>query len=248
MPHHRQYAAVVCYFQNAKISYTLTIKKIVGKVIIVLSFIASLNPYLLIFTAPVFIIGAILIYLSKLKTVEKALWTSLPILLWYPTFFLYMYLSGVLGTAFAQKLDFIFPASFTGKVVIIENMPCGQLPTIENGREQLFIPLNGVLLYKDKLKKGYVNHKYYRLLTSGQKVELPERANYMYFDSEKKKSDSKVIGVWLLGTGNGTNAKGKSYSFMDLLVASKDSADKYYEFQYSKNFEALTDSLINACR
>lgn len=159
-----------------------------------------------------------------------------------------MYLSSVIGTATAQKLDFIFPANFGGKAIIIENMPCGQPVKIENGREQLFIPENGVHLYKVELKDRYVNHKYYRLLPNGQRVELPERANYMYFGSEKQKPDTKAVGAWLLGTGNGTNTKGKYYSFMDLLVASKDSSDKFYDFKYSNNFVALTDSLINHCK
>jgi hypothetical protein len=70
----------------------------------------------------------------------------------------------------------------------------------------------------------------------------------MYFDSELHKPDTKVVGVWLLDTGKGTNAKGKPYNFMDLLVSSKDSSEKYYEFAYTKHFERLTDSLINYCK
>mgnify|MGYP003576871274 CR=1 FL=1 len=226
----------------------MTVIKNIGKVIIVLTFIASLNPYLLIFSVPAFILGAIAIWISNSKLLTKALWTVLPIILWYPAAFLFMFSYSAIGKATAQKLDFIFPTSFEGKAIIIENMPCGQLVKIENGREQLYIPSNGVLLYQGKLKDSYVNHKYFRLQPNGQKAQLPERANYMYFDSEKQKPDSQTIGAWLLGTGNGINAEGNHYSFMDLLVASKDSADKYYEFHYNKKFEALTDSLINHCK
>lgn len=229
-------------------SNKLTIIEHIGKVIIVLTFIASLNPYILIFTVPVFIIGAILVWISNLRTKVKAFWTFLPILLWYPSFYLFMYLSSVVGTATAQKLDFVFPIDFEGKVIVVENMPCGQPVKTENGREQLFIPENGILLYSGELKAGYVNHKYFRLLPNGQKTELPERANYMYFDSEKQKPSTSIEGAWLLGLGNGTNTQGNHYSYLNLLVASKDSAEKYYEFQYTKNIETLTDSLVNHCK
>ncbi len=226
----------------------MTTLKTTGKIIIILAFIASLNPYILIFTIPVFIVGVILIWASNLKLKVKALWTLLPIFLWYPAFFSFMYLSGVIGTATAQKLDFIFQPNFEGKVIIIENMSCGQPVKKENNREQLFIPENGVLLYQGELEDGYVNHRYYRLQSSGRKVELPERASYMFFEDEKQKPDAKVIGAWLLNTGVGYNGGENQHEFMNLLVASKDSADKFYEYQYTKHFEALADSLVNQCK
>ena len=129
-------------------------------------------------------------------------------------------------------------------------MCCGQPLNIVNGREQLFIPKNGVLLYQSELKTGYVNHKYYRLQPNGQKLELSERANYMYFDNEKAQHSTSAIGAWLLGTGSKILNEPKplvEYSYMNLLVSSKDSTDKYYEFNYNKNFESLTDSLVRKC-
>ncbi|WP_080054848.1 DUF6843 domain-containing protein [Spirosoma aerolatum] len=221
---------------------------LIGKIVVVLAFVVSLNPYVLFFTVPVFLIGTIFVWISKAKLRTKVLWTILPVLFWYPAFFLFMYLSGVIGTATAQKLDFIFEGNFEGKVLVVENMKCGQPVNVVNGREQLFIPRHGVLLYQGEIKTGYVNHKYYKITNDKQKIELPERANYMYFDSELNKPNTKVTGVWLLDTGKGTNTGGKTYKFMDLLVASKDSADKYYEFAYTKRFEQFTDSLINHCK
>ena len=225
--------------------------KTIGKVIVVLAFITSLNPYFLIFAAPIFIIGTILIWFSKTKILTKTLWTFLPILLWYPSFHLFWYLSGTIGTATAQKLDFIFPSDFEGKAIIIEKMHCGQTKQIINNREQLYIPKNGVLLYQGELNGGYVNHKYYKLNSNGQRIEIPERANYMYFDSEIKKPNSVIIGAWLIGTGKKTMDASKpntEYSYMDLLVSSKDSSEKYYEFNYAKKFEELADSLVQQCK
>lgn len=229
----------------------MTSIKNIGKITVVVAFIVSLNPYLLIFTVPVFLIGTILIWVSKLKISTKTLWTVLPILFWVPAFYLFMYLSGTIGTASAQKLDFIFPADFEGKVIVVEKMPCGQPKKVVNGWEELFIPENGILLYQGELSLGYVNHKYFRLKTDGTKFELPERANYMYFDDEKAKPNKTVVGAWLIGTGSKTLNEPKpvvEYSYMYLLVSSKDSTDKYYEFNYTKNFENLTDSLVRRCK
>lgn len=147
----------MCNFEGQRtktVSKKLTAMKHIGKLIIVLTSIASLNPYLLIFTIPAFSLGAIFIWISNLKTKAKALWTILPVLLWYPSFSLFMVLSGIIGAATSQKLDFIFPINFEGKAIVIENMPCGQPVRVLNGREQLFVPESGVLLYQSELKGG----------------------------------------------------------------------------------------------
>lgn len=70
----------------------------------------------------------------------------------------------------------------------------------------------------------------------------------MYFDDEKHKPDAKVLGAWFLGSGESTNEKGKSYSFMEILVSSRDSADKFYEFYHSSKLQALGDSSVNQCK
>lgn len=216
-----------------------------------IAFIASLNPYFLIITVPLFIIGVVLIWLSAIETSSKNLWTALPVILWYPSFLLFMYSSGIIGTRLAQKLDFIFPKDFKGQVMIIEKMKCGQPKMIIDGREQLIIPKNGILLYQGELKQGYVNHKYYQLLSNNKRIELPERANHMYFSDEKSPPDSTTTGVWLSGTGSGTLYPQKeniNYRFMYLLVASKEESNKFYEFNYMKTFEKLAETLIIKCK
>lgn len=219
-----------------------------GKIVVVLAFVVSLNPYWLIFAVPIFFVGAIFVWVSKAKLMVKILWTILPVSLWYPALLLFMYLLGVVGTATAQKLDFIFEDNFEGQVMVVENMTCGQPVNVVNGREQLFVPRYGVLLYQGEIKTGYSNHKYYKITVNKQKIELPERTDYMYFDSELHKPNTKITGVWPLSIGKSTNTEGQTYKFMNLLVASKDSADKYYVFAYTQKFEQFTDSLINHCK
>lgn len=222
----------------------------IGIGIIILTFIVSLNPYLLMFTVPVFVVGAILLWFSKKNLLAKVLWTVLPVALWYPTFFVFMYLTGTIGIATAQKFDFVFPNDFKGSAILVGDIPCGQPVRIKDGREQLFFPSNGILLYQGKVETGYVNHKYYYQLDNGELLPLPDRANYMYFDDNKTPPPTNVVGVWLGGTGTTTNMEAEptiEYSSMTFTVGSKDSISLHYDFQKEKQFENLTDSLIRAC-
>jgi len=60
----------------------------IGIAIIVVCFIASIYPYMFMFAFPVYLVGAILVWLSNLPTVAKVLWTLLPLALWYPVIYL----------------------------------------------------------------------------------------------------------------------------------------------------------------
>ena len=227
----------------------------IGKIgigIIVLTFILSaMSPYVLMFTLPIFVIGVVMVWFSKRKTISKILWTILPLLLWYPAFSTFIFLSGTIGTATAQKFDFIFPNGFKGNVILVGNIPCGQAVKVKNGREQLYVPANGILLYQGEVETGYVNHRYFYQISIDSFLPLPERANYMYFDSEKNQPPADVVGVWLGGTASKTSYEPEptiEYSSLTLSVDSKDSIGLRYDFQAEKRFENLTDSLIRTCK
>lgn len=226
-------------------------KYLIGRVIIVLTFLVAINPYLIIFSAPIFLVGVIILWLSKIKTAIKLLWTFLPLVLWYPSMHLFFYLSGVIGTATAQKLVFIFPADFSGKVVIVEKINCGQAINKIDGREQLIIPDNGILLYQGELKDGYINHRYYYTKKNGYKREIPARDNSMFWDSEMNKTSASEVGVWLEGTGTSTTFPPenlKKYKFMELIVSSKDSLEKFHNFQYGNRFDSTKIEIIKQCK
>ncbi|MGD1889900.1 MAG: hypothetical protein ACFB15_04775 [Cyclobacteriaceae bacterium] len=221
-----------------------------GIIIIILSFIGSLNPYWLIFTVPIFLIGITFLWSGENNFWIKISWTVLPLILWYPYFLLFMYLSGTIGSATAQKFDFIFDESFEGRAVLIGNIPCGQEVNIRDGREQIYVPDNGVALYQGEVKFGYINHRYYRR-TKGEKLtELRKRANHMYFEGEKNPPPENLVGVWLRENGtkifNTCESKIECHS-MVLVVSSKDSIEKYYDFHYLRSFEILADSLFKSC-
>lgn len=223
----------------------------IGTIIIILSFLVSLNPYWLIFGIPLFIIGVVILSFSTKDIIVKLIWIVAPLILWYPSVFLFFYLIGTIGTATAQKLDLIFTENFKGKAIVIPNMPCGESIEIVENREQLKIPENGILLYKGDLKSGYVNNRYFKVDKKGEKTELPFRANYMYFENSDKKPDEKVVGVWLRGIGkkyNPNHIGGINYEYREYIVSSKDSLEKQFDFKRLKKLEELTDSIVDKCK
>jgi len=213
--------------------------------------LVSLNPYLLIFTVPVFLIGVGLLWFSKTKILKKALWTVLPVILWYPSFHIFMYLTGTIGTATAQKLDFNFPDNFQGKAIVVQQIDCGQKKIIKDGREQLNFPHNGVLLYKGKIESGYINHQYFYLTETGDRTKIPERANYMFWDDAKTITSSSEVGVWFEGMGMATQFPPDGladYEYLEMVVSSKDSLEKYYDFQYNKRTDSVKYETMKRCR
>ena len=223
----------------------------IGIVIIILSFLISLNPYWLIFGIPLFLIGIISLLLSRKSIKSKLIWILTPIILWYPSMLLFFYLMGTIGTATAQKLDLIFPENFEGKAIVISNMPCGKEIEIIDNREQLKIPESGILLYKGDLKSGYINNQYFKISKDGKKTEIPTRANYMYFEDSENIPNESVEGIWLSGGGTKYNPNpngGINYSYREFVISSKDSLEKWNDFKSSRKLDRVTDSLVESCK
>ncbi|RNC85801.1 MAG: hypothetical protein ED557_03230 [Balneola sp.] len=223
----------------------------IGIGIIIASFLISINPYLLIFGIPLYIIGIVILLFSNSKLKTKLIWIFAPMILWYPFTHLFFYLLGIIGTATAQKLDLIFPENFEGKVIVVSNMPCGQEIDIIDNREQLLIPENGVLLYKGNLKSGYINNRYFKIANDRNKSEIPFLANHMFWEDSNNKPNESIVGIWLGGGGTKYNPNpnaGINYSFREYLISSKDSLKKWGEFKYSRELERLTDTLVAKCK
>ena len=164
---------------------------------------------------------------------------------------LFFYLSGIIGTATAQKLDFNFPDNFKGKAIVVQQIDCGQEILKKDGREQLNFPENGILLYNGKIESGYINHQYFYVTNTGDRKKIPERANYMFWDEVKTKTSSSEVGVWFEGMGMATQIpsdKLSEYKYLEMIVSSKDSLEKYYDFQYNKRTDSLKFEIMKQCR
>ncbi len=221
-----------------------------GIAIIILSFLGSLNPYFLLFTIPIFGLGATLLWRSSKKVGTKLIWILLPVALWFPSYLLTMSLNHQIGLATAQKFDFIFEEDFRGRAVLIGNRPCGQAVTLKNDGEQIFVPSNGVILYQGNVDLGYINHNYFRKTVSGTLEEIDLKTGLYYSNGTQASLPKDRVGVWSAGSSTKTVYTPKpsiKYKTIAFTVSSLDSLDHYKEQQYLKDFENLTDSLVRTC-
>ena len=218
----------------------------IGFIAIIVAFIASLNPYGLVFTLPIFLIGAAMVFMTNKSKKTKWLWLIVPLLLWYPCMRLFMYGMREFGQSKAQKITVIFEEGFTGKAIIIANMPCGQAIESKNGREQLFVPSNGILNYKGDIKAGYVDHEYFYTNNDGKLNALPKRSDHMFEKAKEEQPKNEVTGVWLNGLD--TKQEKLEYKYMSLTVSSADSINKYRNEAYAMKIEQTADSLYLSCK
>lgn len=221
------------------------IKYNIGQTLVILTFIAcAISYYLLIFGLPIFIFGAILIFISKKTFKTKILSTIVPIGLWLPTtiIFLYFYSKTTPET-------YLIPQDFHGKFRVIYGEQCGIEPKEEDGRRVLEIPSNGILIIKPKFEAGTVDHEYYLVDKNGHKTKVP-----MLFDY----NDSKKIkfGVFLDGTGSiaGQIPDGTSSSesplaihISDFYVLNGDTTQKE-DYKFESRFDSLTSANVDLCR
>ncbi|MBF8965000.1 hypothetical protein I0P70_17265 [Pontibacter sp. FD36] len=224
-------------------------KSKIGITIIVLAFAVSWNPYWLIFAVPAFLIGVVTLWLSKKKLSAKLGWTFVPIVLWYPGFMLFMYLSMTIGQANAQNLDFIFPKDFKGTAVVISNMPCGAPVKKVSRREVLNIPEDGILLYQGTIEAGYIDHRYFRKNNAGQLNAIKSLENYMFWDDQENPPPTNKVGVFLGGMGSTVSNDPESvkYEWMSLIVSSKDSLENFNDFGYNNQMSERAEALVRNC-
>jgi hypothetical protein len=64
----------------------------IGITIIIVAYLVSLYPYMVIYIWMLYLVGVVFIWMSDLKLLANVLWTILPIALWYPGIFLFYYL------------------------------------------------------------------------------------------------------------------------------------------------------------
>jgi energy-coupling factor transporter transmembrane protein EcfT len=220
------------------------IKYNIGLTLAILAFIAcSISYYLIIFGLPVFLVGAILIFISKKSTATKLLSTILPIVLWLPTTFVFLYFYGK-----TTPETYLIPKDFNGKFRVIYGEQCGIEPKEENGRRVLEIPDNGILIIKPEFEAGTVDHEYYSVDKNGHRVKLTML--YDFIDSKGKS------GVYLSSTGSigGPMPDGGSSSesplaieFGDFYVLNGDKTQKE-DNRFETRFDSLTTANVDLCR
>jgi hypothetical protein len=217
-----------------------------GLTILIIGWLGCLNPYWIIFVGPVFLVGLIVVWLSRQRTSIKILLTLLPILLWYPGFLAFMYF----GANHMTPETFLIPETFRGQITLIYNEPCGETIEEKEGRLIYKIPDNGVLICKNKFETGLIDHEYYFVDRDWNKVSkidmlIKQNFNESYtIEKNEHEPPRDKVGLFLDGTGSQTTMNNDQFVFHEMHVNSWDSLRVYNTGRHEK----IVDSLMNLCR
>lgn len=217
----------------------------IGKTLIIIGLIISLNPYLIIFIGgPIFIIGSIIHWTTKKTKKSKSMWTLIPIIIWYPLMISFFWITGIIGKSTAQKRDYIIPEDFKGTIKIVESK-CGETPIIKKGRIQFNIPQNGIYLFNGELKSGYINERHYIQKKNGELVELKSK----YFANMGGRKDTtgieKIIKISEISYGSFGDDKS---NFIGREVKTNKVYDDNDKWKMNKEQNEILDSLRKDCK
>ncbi len=214
----------------------------IGLVLITISFIGCvLSYYLLVFGIPTFIFGAILVLISKQPIQSKLLTTLIPIVLYFPLTFLFLYFYN-----YSTAITILIPENFEGKLRIIYDENCGSNLEIIDGEKTLIFPENGILVLNEEFNRQ-INYNYYLVDDQGNKNEILE---ILEFKDRIKKRPSVLAG------GSGTmyqeiddkpTDKINRITFSDFYIYNKDSLDRS-DYKSQQKFDSLTRIIVKQCR
>lgn len=214
-----------------------------GLTLIIISFIACvISYYLLVFGIPTFLLGAILVLLSKQTIQTKLLTTLTPLVLYIPCTFLFLYIYN-----YSTPKTILIPKNFEGNLRVVYEENCGRNYDKTDGVKTLTFPDHGILVLNEDFDR-HVNYNYYLVDESGNRTEIPQ---ILDFKDKIQKQPCVLAGV--SGTigqaieANSANQEEKGITFSDFYVYNKDTVDRN-DYKSQQRFDSLTTIIVNKCR
>jgi hypothetical protein len=141
----------------------------IGLSLIIVSFIACvISFYLLTFGIPAFLIGAILVFLSKRTIKTKLLTTLTPIILYVPLAFTFLFIHN-----YSTPKTILIPENFDGVLRIVYEEKCGSSYEEKDGIKTLTFPSTGILVLNEDFD-GHINYQYYLIDAFGNRTEISQ--------------------------------------------------------------------------
>lgn len=213
--------------------------------------------YFLIIGAPIFLIGIIVILISKKPLKQKLIPIAIYII-WIIAFWPIWTKMHTVGPE-----AFLIPNDYRGKINVVFKKGCGSEIEKSNGGFIYRIPENGILILNAKQKFGFINHTYYLVDKNGKRTELP-KMDVRDFNEEwtreknPNEPDRDQLGVYNWGTtgsigrnidsdGNVTN-EDDLYTYIEFYVSSYNDLTQKYGFRYQNEFEILREKEIENCK
>ena len=117
----------------------------IGLTLIVISFITCvISFYLLVFGIPTFLVGAILVFLSKQTIKVKLITTLTPVVLYIPLTFLFLYVYN-----YSTPKTILIPKDYEGNLRVVYEEKCGHNYDKTEGVKTLTFPENGILILNE---------------------------------------------------------------------------------------------------
>jgi len=214
-----------------------------GLTLIIISFIACvISFYLLVFGIPTFLIGAILIFLSKRKIQAKLITTLMPFLLYIPLSYLFLY-----GYNYSTPKIMLIPNNFEGNLRVVYEENGGDKYEKTNDVKTLIFPENGILILNEQFDR-HINYKYYFVDDLGRRTEIQQSLNFNRKNQKRPYvfvSGSGVIGQTI--EANSTNKQEKGITYSDFYVYNKESVGRN-DHKTQEEFDSLTTAIVKQCR
>ncbi len=224
-------------------------KKQIGISIIVIGFIISLaSPYtVMIIGVPTFILGVILLWISKTNKRTKIIWSLVPPILWIPLTTLWLFMYNSIGKMNAQKRDYYISEDFKGAVVIVESK-CGNEPILKDDRLQFEIPKTGVYLFNGELKSGHIDRRIFLKKENGELKQL--NGGIWPTKSEEKDTTGSetVTGFWGGTFGTRYDQSNSESNFTSINIETNKVYTDKQIWKMNKNQDDLIDILITKCK
>ena len=139
---------------------------------------------------------------------------------------------------------FLIPSKFKGILRIIYNEECGITPDIDNGKEILKFPENGILILNTS-SYAEAGNEYYLVDDEGHKTKVTEVFNSK---NENKKPVILASPVTVSGyTYNNSEIEKKGITYKDFKLINNNTGN-VNEAPLKQNLDSLTNALVSACR
>jgi hypothetical protein len=215
----------------------------IGLTLITISFIACVvSFYLLVFGIPTFLVGAILIFLSKQNINTKLLTTLIPLILYVPITLIFLYVYN-----YSTPKTILIPKNFEGNLRVVYDENCGRNYDKTDGVETLTFPDNGILILKEDFDRN-VNYNCYLVDELGNRTQISQILDFK--DRNQKRPCVLFGGSGTIGQtkeANSTNPEEKEITYSDFYIYNKVTVDEN-DFKSQQKFDSLTTVIVNQCR
>jgi len=198
---------------------------------------------------PIFILGIILITVSKRTWKQKLIPIGLFIIGIVAFWPIWTKINSI------GPETYLISENYRGRIHIIYGEDCGTELIEKENRLIYRIPDDGILIVNKEIKFGIIDHEYYLVDQNGTQTELPKmdvRDFNEEYTLEKNPNEPSRDKLGIFGNSTGTvgDTQGTSdgYKFQEFYVSTYSDLRKEFNFKYNRKFDSISEVKLNGCR